>query len=59
MKTEDSYLKRAKEIVNDKWQEKLLYMIGGEHEIDKETINRDKKKKYFIELIVAYLKKDE
>lgn len=53
---DEDYIKnRAYELVKDKHHNQLLYMIGGYHEINKETVDKDKKKIYFIRHIIEYL----
>lgn len=56
MLSDEYYINRAKEIVKDIHSVQLLYMIGGIHKIDRKTVERDKNKKYFRELIIKYLK---
>ena len=59
MVDEDYYIKRANEIVHDKWLIHLIYMIGKDHNISKETIDKDKHKEYFIKHVINYLKHEQ
>jgi len=54
--TEEYYIKRTDELVQDKHSLKLLYMIGDENGIERTTVDKDKNKMYFKKMIITYLK---
>jgi len=49
------YEQRAKEILNEKYLVPMLHLIGKENGLSIETVNKDKKKKYFKEMIIEYI----
>ena len=58
MLSDEYYIKRASELINDVYSIKLLYMIGGYNELSNTTVDKDKKKLYFREMIIKYLKNE-
>ena len=56
---EEYYIKRASEIVHDPFLKPLIYMIGKDHNISIETVNKDKHKEYFINHIINYMKNEQ
>lgn len=56
---DEYYTNRAEEIIKDKPLIKLLYLIGKENKLSIETVNKDKNKKYFKQMVIDYLKHDE
>ena len=59
VKTESIEERRMKELLKDKWQTQLLYLIGKENGLSTSTVDKDKRKKYFKEMILEYLNDEE
>jgi hypothetical protein len=54
----DYYTQRTKEIIKEPYLKPLLYLIGCEHGINKDTVDKDYRKKYFKQHIIDYLKSE-
>ena len=59
MLSNEYYLQRVKDLINDVYSMPLLYMIGEEHNLDRKTVDKDKGKLYFRTFIIEYLKYEE
>ena len=59
MLSNEYYLQRVKDLINDVYSMPLLYMIGESNNLTKEMVNKDKGKLYFRNFIIKYLKDEK